>query len=547
MKLGTAHVIRGNALAIPLADESVDIIITSPPYFALRSYQDGGEHYEGQIGSEPTPHEFVDALVAATRECVRVLRPAGSLWVNLGDKYAGDGRGTRPQGATGGRATRKSAQQYVTHSEQRADIEMPYKSLMKLADRYVIRCIDELGLILRAEVIWDKPNGTPESITDRPRRSHEQWFMLTRQPRYFSAIDEIREPYDGSTARKYVGSLGDPGQAKAQLSKNTDYKTDAYAPNPLGKLPGSVWTVPSEPLLIPDRIAHARCCAGVRRAECEDGLDHFAAFPSEWPKRILKGFGPTHGVCTVCGQGRRPLATALRTLDGEPIGQGEGSLFGDEKTVTRNKGIGNWRFATERRINSYVCACNEPIPTPTGKDAGAKDDSQTTGRAGFNRPRDPEGGPRVISRWEQQHEAGQLRAAHVVHRQTMIEEAGAQAFRHYERVDRAGARAIPEPLRALWRSRGWLVPAPPFEPPPTRPGVVLDPFGGTGTTAMVAKALGMAGISLDLSADYCFLATWRTNDRDQLAKVLNIPKAPSAGGHEHDDDLFTLLEEEGTA
>jgi DNA modification methylase len=72
---------------------------------------------------------------------------------------------------------------------------------------------------------------------------------------------------------------------------------------------------------------------------------------------------------------------------------------------------------------------------------------------------------------------------------------------------------------------------------------VLDPFGGTGTTAMVAKALGLVGISVDLSADYCHLARWRTNDRDQLAKVLKIGKAPSAGGHEHDEeDLFTLLD-----
>ena len=62
--------------------------MTSPPYFALRSYQDGGEHYAGQLGSEPTPAEFVAALLEVTRECVRVLKPSGSLWVNLGDKYA---------------------------------------------------------------------------------------------------------------------------------------------------------------------------------------------------------------------------------------------------------------------------------------------------------------------------------------------------------------------------------------------------------------------------------------------------------------------------
>ena len=84
----THHIIRGNALALPLADASVDLVCTSPPYFGLRSYSDGGEHYAGQLGSEATPAEFVAALLAATREMVRVLKPSGSIFVNLGDKYA---------------------------------------------------------------------------------------------------------------------------------------------------------------------------------------------------------------------------------------------------------------------------------------------------------------------------------------------------------------------------------------------------------------------------------------------------------------------------
>jgi hypothetical protein len=95
--LGTAHVIRANARNLPLADDSVDLIVTSPPYFALRSYQDGGEHYAGQIGDEPTPAEFVDSLLEVTRECVRVLKPSGSLWVtrDIGggkDQYSFDAR-----------------------------------------------------------------------------------------------------------------------------------------------------------------------------------------------------------------------------------------------------------------------------------------------------------------------------------------------------------------------------------------------------------------------------------------------------------------------
>ena len=109
-------ILRGNALALPLADESVDLVVTSPPYFGLRSYQDGGEHYAGQIGSEATPAEFIDALIAATREMVRVLKPSGSIWVNLGDKYASSGG--HGQGATSQRATRSQYLEQVGRVER---------------------------------------------------------------------------------------------------------------------------------------------------------------------------------------------------------------------------------------------------------------------------------------------------------------------------------------------------------------------------------------------------------------------------------------------
>lgn len=87
-------ILQGDALNLDLPDDSVDLVVTSPPYFGLRAYMDNGEMYDGQIGAEATPAEFVDALIAATREMVRVVKPSGSIWVNLGDKYASGGRGT---------------------------------------------------------------------------------------------------------------------------------------------------------------------------------------------------------------------------------------------------------------------------------------------------------------------------------------------------------------------------------------------------------------------------------------------------------------------
>lgn len=150
---------------------------------------------------------------------------------------------------------------------------VPAKSLIGIPWRYAIRCIDDLGLILRAEVIWSKPNGLPESVTDRVRRSHEQWFHLTKQPRYFSAVDEIREPHKSEPGREGKGALGGQKSLRPVGPNSGNYNT-------LGALPGSVWTVPTQPLQVPDHL----------------GIDHFAAFPTEFPRRIIQGWSPEGGV-----------------------------------------------------------------------------------------------------------------------------------------------------------------------------------------------------------------------------------------------------------
>lgn len=236
---------RCNALALDLPDNSVDLVVTSPPYFGLRSYQDNDEHYDGQIGAEQAPAEFVDALIAATAEMARVVKPSGSIWVNLGDKYG-----------------------------------IPTKSLIGIPWRYAIRCVDDLGLILRAEVIWSKPNGLPESVTDRVRRSHEQWFHFTLEPRYFSAVDAIREAYAPGDPARSTLSRSRREQRDAGAAVISGGNVDWLGGNTLGKLPGSVWTIPTQPLKVPAEL----------------GIDHFAAFPMEWPTRIIAAWSPPGGV-----------------------------------------------------------------------------------------------------------------------------------------------------------------------------------------------------------------------------------------------------------
>ena len=392
-------ILRADALALPLADSSIDLVVTSPPYFGLRSYQDGGEHYAGQIGSEATPAEFLDALIAATREMVRVLKPSGSIWVNLGDKYASSGG--HGMGATSQRATRTQYLEQVGRSERNTS-GVSTKSLIGIPWRYALRCIDDIGLILRAEVIWSKPNGLPESVTDRVRRSHEQWFHFTREPRYFSAVDDVREAHTSPVIPGRRTSGGAPENEGGQrFGADGSRHTDGHA---LGKLPGSVWTVPTEPLHVPAEL----------------GVDHFAAFPTELPRRIITGWSPRE-VCTACGEGRRPVAVQERT--------------------------------SNEALRSAYCAGNH-------------------GTGGSTL------GPRNV-------------VAHIV----------------------GEACACPDTSA------------------PTTPGVVLDPCGGTGTTTLVADVLGRDGISVDLSADYCRLAEWRTTDPRQRARAARVePVEPVPDG-----------------
>ena len=278
---------RADALRLPLADNSVDLVVTSPPYFALRSYQDGDEHYDGQIGSEASPQDFLEALWAATVEMVRVVKPSGSIFVNLGDKYSTGSSGQSNLATLGQRlGTGGGHSDAKARRSSRPVAGFRQKSLLGLPWRYAIGCIDDLGLILRSEIVWSKPNGLPESVTDRVRRSHEQWFHFTLESRYFSAIDEIREAHLTTGGITPDEARNDPRYA-ASSHRNIEVRdgttkgaTPKFAGNPLGKLPGSVWSIPSEPLQVPDHL----------------GVDHFAAFPQEWPRRLILGWCPPEGV-----------------------------------------------------------------------------------------------------------------------------------------------------------------------------------------------------------------------------------------------------------
>jgi DNA modification methylase len=428
-------ILHADARSLPLPANSVDLVVTSPPFLGLRSYTDHGRHYPNQVGAETSPQEYVDTLIACTREMVRVLTPSGSLFVNLGDRYSSDRRRN-----TGRRYSRRPA----ADSADPHDIGVPAKSLMGIPWRYALRCIDELGLLLRAEIVWSKPRGLPESVTDRVRRSHETWFHFTLNQHYYSALDTLREPHAPASYRRAAAHRADPARSMRAGHPYGDLQSAHTLAreqmlHPLGRLPGSVWTIPAQPLRVPIEL----------------GVDHYATFPTEWPRRLILGWSP-HQVCTACRQGRRPVPTAHGLDLSRP--QTRRAVH-----LAREFGL------TEAHLAALRAVGTSDTPRGGATQAGAgRNTAKVQGLARDAR--------RVLGGY-------------------------AREFLLSRPTSFTDLCACPDTTA------------------PTTPGVVLDPFGGSGTTALVAAVHGRRGVSVDASSDYCRLARWRVHDPRQQTRA----------------------------
>jgi len=164
-----------------LADKSVNCCVTSPPYFGLRDYG-----VDGQIGLEETPDKYVTRLVEVFREVKRVLRDNGTLWLNLGDSYAGN----CSQASNNGRAGYGNARERIVN---RVAGGLKTKDLIGIPWR-VAFALQADGWYLRQDIIWAKPNPMPESVTDRCTKSHEYIFLISKSPKYYFDNDAIKEP-----------------------------------------------------------------------------------------------------------------------------------------------------------------------------------------------------------------------------------------------------------------------------------------------------------------------------------------------------------------
>jgi DNA modification methylase len=195
----TVQLIQGDCLEVlpTLPEKSVQCVVTSPPYWGLRDYG-----VDGQLGLEATPDLYVEHLVAVGRELWRVLRDDGTLWLNLGDSYAGGGRGGNTDAITG---HGKDAS-IIDKSKRWGGGNVPAVGGLKRKDLVgipwmVAFALRADGWYLRQDIVWAKANPMPESVTDRCTKSHEYLFLLTKSARYYFDNAAIKEPSTGQNGK----------------------------------------------------------------------------------------------------------------------------------------------------------------------------------------------------------------------------------------------------------------------------------------------------------------------------------------------------------
>lgn len=187
----SVKLIQGDSTKVlrSMPSKSIHVVVCSPPYWGLRDYQ-----VDGQLGSEETFDEFLAKTVEWAREVHRVLHPSGTLWLNVGDSY----NSSMTRGTYGD----QSKHGYQPHGVKRRRIEdLHPKNLIGQPWRTAF-ALQNLGFILRSDIIWHKPNPMPSSVRDRPTSSHEYLFLFSKRGRYFYNQDAIREPLKDFEANK---------------------------------------------------------------------------------------------------------------------------------------------------------------------------------------------------------------------------------------------------------------------------------------------------------------------------------------------------------
>jgi DNA modification methylase len=312
--------------------ESVQCVVTSPPYYGLRDYgtakweggdlkckhnpqkPDGGDRFDrslplgrggiyketckcgairidSQIGLEQTPEEYITKLVEVFREVRRVLRSDGTLWLNLGDSYAGSSMNGGPQETrcSGGKKALRQIQKENSKIKVGVTVGYKPKDLIGIPWR-VAFALRADGWWLRQDIIWAKPNPMPESVKDRCTKSHEYIFLLSKSARYYFDADAIMEPVTGGTharvsqnVAKQIGSYRANGGKKTNGTMKAVIRTPKQQPAGSGIKNNDSF---NNALALPVETRNSRSVWTITTIGYPGA--HFATFPPDIPTRCIK-------------------------------------------------------------------------------------------------------------------------------------------------------------------------------------------------------------------------------------------------------------------
>jgi DNA modification methylase len=383
--------VQADSLAIPLADQSVHCIVTSPPYWGLRDYQTGtwaggdpacthspsetpqrrglasstldggkattGHQREGygkvcahcgatrddaQLGRESL-HDclgwatgqscgecYLDHMRTVFAECWRVLRDDGVLFVNIADSYANDGKWG---GATGGKHVQALHGQAIGRTKRKTGLKP--KDLCGIPQRLAF-ALQADGWYWRSEIIWEKPSCMPESVTDRPTRSHEQVLLLTKRPTYFYDGEAIRESYQGSYRATGI-TVKTQEYANATCDNHRGLSLECYRHGKRNAR--TVWRIATE----------------------ATSFAHFATMPTELVRRCILAGTSEYGVCSACGapwRRRREVVESWRNgIAGNP--QQSYAMFSGNRTArVHSRGMSQNTYKDTGW--SPTCTCDAP-------------------------------------------------------------------------------------------------------------------------------------------------------------------------------------------